>query len=583
MIGISSNTPPHQAVGRRFKLALLPLLAIGVSAGVSQGQAITAVVNAASGMIQGLPNSGIAQGAIFLIVGNNLGPTSVAIANPAFQTTNLGGTSVSVTVGTTTVNAPLYYAFSTQVAALLPSNTPTGSGTVTVNYNGGSTSVPMSIVQNNLGIFTYSEDGQGVAEVTFQDFSLVSSVPGTGALGGGGPYTYGGAANPKDTLTLWGTGLGPVNGSDAAGAGLGVNMPNVPLKVWVGGISATITYQGRSLAIGEDQVTFIVPAGAPTGCAVPLAVQIGTLVSNFTSIPIANGSRSCTMQSPAFSAAAQKALTTSTGPVNFASFSLGRQIGMENSSGTTYADVGQANFAQVALNYGYLTDTRPVVLSSLDLPPLGTCTTSNGNASAQPLFSVITGLDAGAITVTGPPPDFPVVMKEQRGIGQATIYSATFSSTGVYFSGGAYTIAAAGGADVKSFAIPYTITQTPSWPSNDQFRISNGGGVTRANGVAINWNAGSSADSYWVAITGSGVAAATDTVNGGISASFYCLAPATAGSFTIPPAVLLTLPGGVTGELDFKPTLIPFGFAASGLDVGILSFQYDTSFFVPLN
>ena len=48
----------------------------------------------------------------------------------------MGGTSVSVTVGSTTVSAPMYYTSATQVAALLPSNTPTGSGTLTVTYSG---------------------------------------------------------------------------------------------------------------------------------------------------------------------------------------------------------------------------------------------------------------------------------------------------------------------------------------------------------------------------------------------------------------------------------------------------------------
>jgi hypothetical protein len=39
------------------------------------------------------------------------------------------------------------------------------------------------------------------------------------------------------------------------------------------------------------------------------------------------------------------------------------------------------------------------------------------------------------------------------------------------------------------------------------------------------------------------------------------------------------MPGGIEGELDFRPTLPPSSFSASGLNVGILSFQYQTSFF----
>jgi len=569
--------------------------------GASSGQTVTAVVNSASGLVQGLPNSGIAQGAIFLVTGSNLGPTTLATASSTFQTTNVGGTSVSVTVGSTTVNAPMYYSSSSQVAALLPSSTPTGSGTLTVNYNGNaSAAVAVSVIQNNFGIFTVSQNGQGVAILTYPNYSVVSAVPGTGSLAacapaGVCPYTYGGAANPGDTLILWGTGLGPVNGSDASGAGLSqpIAIPSsTPLTVWLGGVAANVSYSGRSgCCVGEDQIIFTVPNNVPTGCAVPLAVQIGTQVSNYAAIPVANGSRSCTMQNPAFSASGIQALTTNTSSVNYGSLSLARQIAAETSSGTIYQDIGQGEFANLSTTY-LNQPTQPVVLSSLDLPPFGTCTTSNSNASAPALFTVNTGVDAGAITVTAPAPDFPVVMKEQRGTGQATTYTVNFSSltaSGVYLSGGAYTIGAAGGAlagniNAAPFTIPFTVPPTPSWPSSDQARLfANGNGVTRANGVTINWTQPASGSSpYWIEITGSGVTAAADIPTSGAGASFACWAPSSALTFNIPASILLTLPGGITGEIDFKPTLPPISFSATGLDVGILSFQYETSFFMPL-
>ncbi len=552
---------------------------------------VNAVVNGASGMIQGLPNGGVAQGAIFLIFGSNLGPSPTAVAGNAFQTTNLGGASVSVVVNNITVNALMYYASATQVAALLPSSTPTGSGTLTVTYNNtASVAVAIAVVQNNFGIFTLSENGQGVAIATYSDYSLVSSIPGTGSLACPSaatvcPYTYSGAANPGDTLILWGTGLGPVNGNDASGAGLGqpISIPSgTPLKLWVGGVAANVTYAGRSgCCIGEDQIVFTVPASVPTGCAVPLAVQIGTEISNYTSIAVANGSRSCTMQSPAFSSAAVQALTTSAAPLNYASFQMGRTIGSVSSSGIFYEDIGIADFAQISVT----APNQPEVLSSVDVPPLGTCTTSNSNAQVSPLFSINTGIDAGAIVVTGPPPDFQVTMKEQKGTGQATIYSAVFSTAGVYFSGGAYTIAAAGGADVQKFTTDFTITQTPTWTSGDQARLNAGGdGITRANGITLNWTEPATATSaYWIVISGSSTAAASDITDGTITASFACWVPSGPGTFTVPASVLLTLPGAAEGEIDFKPTLPPVGIAAGGLDAGFLLFQYDTSFFTPFN
>jgi uncharacterized protein (TIGR03437 family) len=558
----------------RFGLVLL-LLAAGIAAG--QTPAVATVSNTASGIVQGLPNGGIAQGSVFLVVGSNLGPAPLAIAAAPFQGTNVGGTSVSIVVNNTTVNALMYYASATQIAALLPSNTPVGIGALTVTANGAaSNSTLISIVPNNFGIFTVLQNGTGPAIVTYPDYSLVSAIPGTGALGGGGPYTYGGAANVGDTLVLWGTGLGPVSGSDAAGAGLGVSMPNPAVNVWLGGVAATVSYQGRSgCCIGEDQIIFSVPAGVPVGCAVPLSVQIGTEISNGTVLPVAAGSRSCTAQSPAYEGAAATMLTGSA-PFNYGSFQMGRRIGSESSSGVTYQDFGLGQLAQVSVPAA----SQPTVLSLLDTPPSGTCITSSSQASPQPVFSVLTGLDAGAVTVTGP--NGQVVMKEQRGgVGiYPTSYSAVLSASGVYFSGGAYKVTAAGGSDIKSFTTGFSITQTPSWPSSDQARLDTGNGVARSKGMTINWNNGSAA--YSVEIDGS---ATTSNADGtaSVGASFSCFAPSAAGTFNIPASVLMALPSTSSAELDFKPTLPPLSFSAAGLDLGTLTFQYQTTFFVPFN
>ena len=149
---------------------------------------ITAVENSASNLPPGLPNAGIAQGAIFVVKGSGLGPANISIAPSAFQSTSLSGTSVAVTVAGTTVNAPMYYTSDGQIAALLPSNTPTGSGTLTVTYNNltsGTASIP--VVANNLGIFTIDSSGQGPGIVTYADYSLVSAAPSTPC---GGPYSF---------------------------------------------------------------------------------------------------------------------------------------------------------------------------------------------------------------------------------------------------------------------------------------------------------------------------------------------------------------------------------------------------------
>jgi uncharacterized protein (TIGR03437 family) len=85
---------------------------------------------------------------------------------------------VKVTVNGKTVDALMYYTSATQVAALMPSSTPTGGFgsanpnaqvTITVTYN-GEDSAPTSfqgVVLTNLGLFTLDSSGSGPAIVTF--------------------------------------------------------------------------------------------------------------------------------------------------------------------------------------------------------------------------------------------------------------------------------------------------------------------------------------------------------------------------------------------------------------------------------
>ncbi len=566
-------------------LRVVPFLTLAVGVAAGQAPSISSVFNAAGNVVQGLPNSGIAPGAIFVVQGVNMGPSTLTFAPNAFQSANLDGTSISVSVGSTTTNALMYYTSAGQLAALLPSNTPLGSGSMIVNYQGSaSVAFAVSVVQNNVGVFTFSQNGQGVAIATYPDYSLVSAVPGTGSLadtcttaGQACPDTYTGAAHPGDVLTLWATGLGAVSGGDSA-ASLGQQI-TVPVTLWIGGVSVPVSYQGRSgCCVGEDQIQFTMPSNVPTGCAVPIVLQIGTLVSNSTVMPIASSGRSCTPQNPALTSAVVQALTTATTPLTIASFQLGRSISGVSSAGVFYEDSGAASFGQVSLTYNTPPlPTQNIVLSSFDSLPFGTCMAYNAGTNGNPfLISNVAGSDPGAITVTGPSGQLPMT---DRG-GTPTEYSAIFSPFGTYFSGGAYTVAGAGGTGsniIGPFKVNFNITApAPTWGGSDQNRLVTAG-VTRANGFTINWTSGSA--NYNVVISGY-----SDTDNTGMTgAGFSCMVPSTLGTFTVPPSVLLALPSGPYTEIDFKPELPARNFTATGLDVGLLGFQYQTSLFPLFN
>jgi len=67
-----------------------------------------------------------------------------------------------------------------------------------------------------------------------------------------------------------------------------VPLPRLTPTVYVGGVEVEPTYYGRSPCCSRlDQIQFRVPSNV-TGSNVPVAVQIGNVVSNFTSVAIAS-------------------------------------------------------------------------------------------------------------------------------------------------------------------------------------------------------------------------------------------------------------------------------------------------------
>jgi len=508
------------------------------------GPMISAVVNAASYITPGLPNAGIAQGAIFVVFGSGLGPANIAFAPTAFQTTTLSNTSLAVTVGGKTVNAPMYYTSAGQLAALLPSNTPTGTGTITATYNGQPSSpAPITVVANNLGIFTISSDGQGPGIVSYPDYSLVSAARASHC---GGANTFCGAANPGDTLILWATGLGPVSGNDTSGAGLGQNMPNVPLTVWMGGVQAPVVYQGRSgCCVGEDQIVFTVPNNVPTGCAVPLLIQIGDQISNHTVMPVANGGRDCTPNNASIASVNTEQAVTA-GPVSIGDIDLQKNF---NSGGTGYEDDADFQFLKIAASPG----TEPFFDSFVDALPVGTCRVYNNlNGNNDNAIVGVATLDGGSsLTIQGPAGSLNV----QGGTGAG----ATINAAGTFLGPGDYTVTGTGGKDVGPFSATITIPAlptlvSPSTPTNLT--------VTRSSGMTVTWTGGGGNVQIHLA-------SATDkTYSSGATAQ--CTVAASAGTFTIPPYVLQALPAGNFDHFFLGSAESDVPFSAAGLSLGTL-------------
>lgn len=98
--------------------------------------------------------AGIAQGAVFVVFGQQPGPAQLVQVSsyPLPTSQGLAGTSIRITVAGTSVDAIMLYTLATQVAAVVPSNTPVGTRTFTVTYNGqASAPAPITVVPSSFG------------------------------------------------------------------------------------------------------------------------------------------------------------------------------------------------------------------------------------------------------------------------------------------------------------------------------------------------------------------------------------------------------------------------------------------------
>lgn len=127
-------------------------------------------MNAASYAPSGLPHSGIAQGSMLMVFGRNLGPAQPAQACFPLPTSS-AKTSVRLSVGGQTVDCYMIYTSAGQLAALLPSRTPVGTGTNTVSYNNqAGAPVPITMTQTGYGIFAVNQSGLGPGVITDADY-----------------------------------------------------------------------------------------------------------------------------------------------------------------------------------------------------------------------------------------------------------------------------------------------------------------------------------------------------------------------------------------------------------------------------
>lgn len=142
-------------------------------------------------------------------------------------------------------------------------------------------------------------------------------------------------------------------------------------------------------------------------------------------------------------------------------------------------------------------------------------------------------------------------------------FSATLSATGTFLVPGTYTVTGTGGADVGPFTATVTVPASPTLVSP----LTNNLTVTRSSGMTVTWTGNGSTGYVFIQVAG----ATDNTYTNGANA--VCTAPASAGTFTVPPYALLALPPGNSGALSFQELTAAVPFTASGLSVGIIQTQ----------
>ncbi len=502
---------------------------------------ITSIVNNYSYIPAGFPNSGIAPGTIFLLFGSGMSDapagnvTLNSSAGSGIPTTSAGA-SLSVTAGGKTFTPGIYYATPGQIAAVLPSSTPTGNATITVTYKGqASNSFSFQVVPYALGFDTYYGTGSGLVTAT---------SPSSGAL-----YNFTNSAKPGDTIVMWGSGLGADTPDSDTVFTTSPHAVGTPLTIYFGGIAGTILYSGSSGYPGLNQIDVTIPSNAPTGCFVGVVGVTGSgaaiTTTNFGSLAISPSGGECNDSILGISGGTISSLAGQT-TVRSGSVGVFQLVGPKSPTDSTIEtnNLGIASFSKDT-GTGYAT-------SSSTGFSLGSCFVTEVISTGGGGGGTTVGLDAGNINLTGPAGTYPLTANP---IVKGT-YFATLPAGAITSSGGAFTYNGSGGADVGSFNTTINLPNPLLTWTNQGAAAT----VNRAQGVTINWTGGGLGT--YVVINGESTNEAT-----GASGSFTCITTQDKLTFTVPNYVTLTLPAG-SGSLSVENAASYGTFTASGLDFG---------------
>ncbi len=524
------------------------------------------IVNNSSFVVAGLPGAGLAPSSIFTMFGSNMGPTALTAYSglPAQVPTTLGGVTVNFTSGGTTLPAPLYYVSAGQIAGIVPYNLPpSATATATVTYNGAtSAAVSVVIAASSFGVATLNGSGSGPAAI--EDFTnnyaiIKASAP----------------AKPGDTGIIYGTGLGsnpagdqPLSSTGTA-AGYGTNLQSTyNAIVYVGGVQASVGYAGASAFPGLSQINFTIPSNAPTGCFVPVIVQIGSIVSNSPTIAISSTGSTCS--DPMGLTPTQITQAESSG-LTVGSLLLTR-LSLETPllpSTPITEDSAEAHFYDFTGNGSSSPDFNR---SFVSLSAFGSCqiTYCGGTYTCVPSAQALTipGIDAGTLTVSGSSAMAPSTPLTETSTGNYSVGLAAyplplkgFVNNSQYLQPGSFTFAGSGSSSggAGAFSTSITVPNVLTWSSPG---LSAGSTVSRSSPLSFTWTPTGNAGDYVLLSVSSATDVGTSSSTTYNSATVLCLQQASAGSYTMPSWILQALPASSMVNVGLT---IPSGAVLAGV------------------
>jgi uncharacterized protein (TIGR03437 family) len=195
--------------------------------------------------------TGLVPGSLATIFGSSLSTVNGVARAPSFPiTTSLLGTRVTVNGIEAPIVAVANVGGAEQINIQVPFNLMPGQATVVIQNNGSSSTIEATILAAQPGLFA-NGDGTGAAANS------------SGAITSQNPAVRG------STITLYGTGFGPVDGQIAAGEAASTQPPlnttTTPV-ITIGGATADVQFSGLAPGFaGLYQLNVTIPANAPTG------------------------------------------------------------------------------------------------------------------------------------------------------------------------------------------------------------------------------------------------------------------------------------------------------------------------------